>query len=34
MIDHHLKVYLTGTNTNPSLKADNPVMGKIVPSVI
>ena len=33
-LDHRLRVYLTGTNTNPSLKSDNPVIGKLVPSVV
>jgi hypothetical protein len=34
LLDENLKVYLTGVNTNPSLKSDNPVLGKIIPSVI
>jgi hypothetical protein len=34
MLDHQLKVYLTGTNTNPSLRTDNGVLGKLVPSVV
>jgi len=28
------KAILTGVNTNPSLDWDNPVIGKIVPSVV
>jgi hypothetical protein len=28
------KTILTGVNTNPSLDWDNPVIGKIVPSVV
>jgi len=34
MLDHRLKVYLTGTNTNPSLTNSNPVMGKLLPSIV
>lgn len=34
LMDENLKVILTGVNTNPSLRSENPVIGKIIPSIV
>ena len=34
LMDENLRVILTGVNTNPYLSSENPVIGKIMPSIV